>query len=811
MNAGFGSRARRIVMLTIVVLALSIGISRVQAQTRQMLQWSSDLNYLKSASNSVLAESSAAIVQIRAGVDLWLKMHPDSKIELQHAPPQPWSTTELRDQVSALAAAVEAILKEDPSRPFEMGVTLVSVTAEASPLSPVADSIDRNEIVDRQALTAATAVDYLPGVAIDHSTSGRNEADLRMRGFSSRGQVPFFIDGIPVSMPYDGAIDFNRFLASDIAEVQVSKGFSSPLLGPNALGGSVNIVTRQPEKKIQGDVLMGTGSADTLLSSANLGSRWQKFYLQGSFDWLQSDYVPLSGNFTPNNFQPTYDRINTDTRDSKYSGRFSWTPKGEDQYTFSWINQKGEKGVPLYAGPNSAATFNAFSYRRWPYWDKTGYYLITNTGLGESSSIKFRAYYDQFPNEFDFYDNANFSTMNKTSSNHSYYKDHSAGGSAEFTTRALNRNLISASFVFRDDTHKEILEYPALSPYPFISPTLIDRNRTYSIGVQDILTLTARFRATLGFSADYMKGVQVQKFNGANTALIPVTCAAEPNNTSFEGCTAQVWNYNPQASLSYTLTSLDTIFFTVSDRGRFPLLKESYSYSLGKGIANPDLKPEHNTSFNAGYSHAFPGKTVMQIDYFYNRLRDAIQAVYIKDPGGTTAPLCSNTGTQAGYCSQNVNVARESHQGFEASIRSSPLPRLMLDANYSYLNRNLVYDFGSHIDISQVLTSVVILPTYPKNKIIFNATLRLPHDILAIGNYRYEGGITLQDTTYKTAPANLPFATSYGTVDIGGLVPIASGFSVQAGVKNLFDRNYYYTAGYPEAGRNWYLNGRFRF
>jgi hypothetical protein len=63
----------------------------------------------------------------------------------------------------------------------------------------------------------------------------------------------------------------------------------------------------------------------------NLGSRWEKFYFQGSFDWLQSDFVPLSGNFTPNNFQAAYERNNSDTRDARYSGRFGWTPRGEDQ------------------------------------------------------------------------------------------------------------------------------------------------------------------------------------------------------------------------------------------------------------------------------------------------------------------------------------------------------------------------------------------------------------------------------------------------------------------------------------------------
>ena len=791
----------------VAVIALLIGSSALHAQTKQMLQWSSDLNYLKSASSDELVTNRAAVVQIRNGVELWLRMHPDAKIELQAVPAQPWGAEELRNQVSALSTAVDAILNDDPSRPFDMGVTMVSVTAEASPLSPVADTFGREEIVNRQAVTVASALDYLPGVSADHAAA-RSELSMRVRGFTSKGQVPFYIDGIQVTMPYDGTIDFARFLANDVAEVQVSKGFSSPLLGPNAMGGSINIVTRQPEKKMQGDLLLGTGSGDMFLSSANIGSRWEKFYFQGNFDWLQSHFMPISGNFTPNKWETDYERNNTDLRDAKYSGRMGWTPKGEDQYVFSYTNQKSRKGVPLYGGPNDAATFNNFAYRRWPYWNKTAYYLITNTGLGESSSIKLRGYYDQFNNEFDFYDNANFNTMNKPTSNHSFYDDHSAGASAEFTTRKLSRNLISASFFFRDDNHKETLEYPAKL---LTTPTQLMRAQTFSMGFQDVIAMTERLRATFGFSADYNMGLVAQKLNRSETALVPITCKADPENTSFSGCTADVWNYNPQASLSYTISSRDSVYFTFADRGRFPLLKEAYTYSLGRGISNPDLKPEHSTGFNVGYSHAFPGKTVAQIEYFYNRLRDAIQSIYVKDPGGTEDPFCTNTGAQAGYCSQNVNVAKENHQGFEFSLRSSPVSRLMLDVNYSYLNRNMEYDFGADINPADVLTSILILPTYPKNKVVFNATLRLPHEILAVGNYRYEGGIQLQDTTYRTAPGNLPWSTSYGTVDLSTVVPIAAGFSLQAGVKNLFDRNYYYTAGYPEAGRNWYFNARYRF
>ncbi len=791
-----------------ILIVIFVGACLLPAQTRQILAWQEDLTYLWNAPADVLAQADAAVAQIRNGVELWLKMHPDAHIQLRPAPQQPWGEAQMRGEVFALSEAVESILKEDPGRPFDLGMTTVSVTAEASPLSPVSDSIDHSEIVNRRALTASAALDYLPGVATDHATAGRNEADIRIRGFTSKGQVSFYIDGVQVTMPYDGTIDFNRFLANDIGEIQVSKGFSSPLLGPNALGGSINLVTREPEKKYEADVVMGTGSADMFLSSVNIGSRWEKFYVQGSFGWLQSDFVPLSGNFPLNAFQPTRKRINSDSRDANYSGRFAWTPRGGDQYVFSYINQKAQKGVPLYAGPNSAATFRPSDYRRWPYWNKTAYYLITNTGLGESGSIRFRAYYDQFPNEFDFYDDATFSTMTKSSSNHSYYDDHSAGGSAEFTTRALSRNILSTSVYFRDDNHKETLEYPARSPFPYVTPTLLDRSQTLSIGFQDVITLASRLRATVGFSADYMKGLQVQRLNKSENALVPITCAAEPDNASFSGCTARVWNYNPQGSLSYALTPVDTFYFTIADRGRFPLLKESYSYRLGTGIPNPDLKPEHNTSINAGYSHAFPGRTVAQLEYFYNRLRDAIASVYVADP----ASLCSNTGAQAGYCSQNVNIAREVHQGFEFSLRSRPISRVMLDLNYSYLNRTMAYDFGDRIDISQVLTTINYLPTYPKNKVIFDVALRLPREILAIAAYRYEGGIILQDTTYpRTSPGYLPFATSDGIVDLGAIVPIRAGFSAQVGLKNLFGRNYYYTAGYPEAGRNWYFNLRYTY
>ena len=136
------------------------------------------------------------------------------------------------------------------------------------------------------------------------------------------------------------------------------------------------------------------------------------------------------------------------------------------------------------------------------------------------------------------------------------------------------------------------------------------------------------------------------------------------------------------------------------------------------------------------------------------------------------------------------------------------MQRLTLDASWSYINRTVEYD----PDVLRLDPEYLILPTLPRNKVVLNASVRLPHEVLALFTFQHEGGLTLQDRTYNTGnPGLLPFGTSHSVVNLGTAVPIAKGFALQAGIKNLFDSNFYYTPGYPEAGRNWYLNMRYRF
>jgi iron complex outermembrane recepter protein len=791
----------RVVLAASLLFAFLVASPALHAQTKQLMTWMVDLNYLQSVPKEELAAQKPAIEQIRNGVELWIKMHPATAVKLNAAPAQPWGVDEIKNQVSQLREALEAILKEDPSRPFELGVTTVSVTSESSPLSPLTDSIDRAEIQNHQATTVAAALDYLPGLTLER-TAARNETKVRLRGFTSQGQFPLYLDGIPIQVPYDGRLDFGRFLTSDIAEVEVAKGYSSPLLGANNLGGSINLVTRQPEKKFESDAAIGAGSGELFLASLQLGTRWEKFYLQGSGDWMQRDYFPLSGNFplqkptkASPSYQTTYDRNHADSQDSKYNARIAFTPKGRDQYVFSYINQKGVKGNPLYAGPNLKASLR---YWEWPYWNKYSYYFLSNTGLGESGDLKVRIYYDQFKNGLKSYDNDTYTTQTKGYAFTSDYDDHTQGASMEYATRILARNSIGVSFNFKDDTHK------GTNFVPKLTPTEVDRTQTFSMGFQDIITITSKLKATVGFSADHSKGLHATLYNKTSTALLPLVCNSNPTNKSFRGCLPSVWTYNPQVSLSYALTTRDTVFFTFADRGRFPLLSEYYSAKFQSSLPNPELKPEHSRNLDIGLSHAFGSKTVGQIEYFHNDLRNSIHSVNILDEEG----LCPGSKI-VGYCGMYVNIAKESHQGIEMSVRSTPTRYLTLDANYSYINRSLLYKWNDMPAVNKANTTIDLLVGMPKNRVIFNATGELPHKILATATFRYEGGITLQDT--YAAQIGPSYGSGYGTVDIGTVVPLASGVSVQAGVKNLFDRDYYFSAGFPEMGRNWYYNVRYKF
>lgn len=778
-----------------IVIAVAISSS---AQTDTVREWRTEIALL-SNDNASLDARSTALAQLRQQIVEWLGLNPSVPVTVPAAPALPWAEDQLQEQLTVVGRTIEQIAQHDPTQPFYLGIATVNVSAPQATLSPVSDSLDRLEIQNHQALTVNQAIEYLPGVSVDHKAP-RNQTGISIGGFDTR-QVPLYLDGIPAYVPFDGYVDLTRYLTTDVAEVQVAKGYSSPLLGPNLLGGVVNVVTRQPQRTFEGDALLGTAPGNQLNTGAHAGSRWPRFFVQGSADRLQSDFYPLSGSFPLNALQRDDHRVNSDQHDDRYRLRAGWTPRAGDQYVMSVSTQNGETGIPPYVGstpacPSGNATLSTPcvtpKFWRWPFWDTDSYYFNSNTGLGLLSSVQFRAFYVKYSNRMDMFDDGTYATMNlNASSGMATNDDHSAGVSGEFETRAVRWNTLGASFFVKNDTHTEQTTTFSRANIATTTPTQRDRDRQSSFGVRDIISISSSLRATVGLSADQLNGLEAQDLSSDRTQVVPFQVAGVCSATagSFESCTDHVWVYNPVAALTYSASAAGSFFVNYSHKSRFPTIKDRYSYKAGRAVPNPALDPERAKTWTAGYSRTIAARTVAQVDLFRSDVRDEIENIFF------LSPLCSGGGKGgAGSCQQAVNVGSELHDGVNLTLRTTAIRKLTVDANYSFLHRTISGVSG-------------IFPTgTPVHKAVATATFQLPRGATVLGSVRHESGIVAMSDNGLPLPS-----ADFTTVDIGGTAPLRRGLSVQAGIKNVSDANYYYWEGFPEAGRNAYVTLRFAF
>lgn len=235
-------------------------------------------------------------------------------------------------------------------------------TFELGKIEVIAEKLDNNvavadqtQLQQNQIINVTQVAKITSGVFFQRG-GGRGEQNLMVRGFDSR-RVPIFIDGIPVYVPYDGAMDLGRFTTFDLAEIDISKGASSVLYGANTMGGAVNLVTRKPSKDLEGNIGYGyqTGRSGHTAGNQtyfNLGSKQEQFYAQISGSWFEKQGMQLSRDFQPNSAgeEDGGRAENSVNRDKKLSLRLGYTSNATDEYALSYSMQRGQKQQPLYTG-----------------------------------------------------------------------------------------------------------------------------------------------------------------------------------------------------------------------------------------------------------------------------------------------------------------------------------------------------------------------------------------------------------------------------------------------------------------------------
>ena len=634
-----------------------------------------------------------------------------------------------------------------PSNVFMLGEVIVTNHQNKDTLNRVTSKT----MVSQNKMDVSRALNMLPGITLTAS-GPRNESMVSVRGFDLR-QVPVYMDGIPVYVPYDGYVDLARFTTFDLAAIDISKGFSSVLYGPNSLGGAINLVSRKPSQKLEYDGSLGMINENGYKGNLNIGSKIGQFYFQGGFSYLDRNSTRMSSNFVPTANENGGQRDNSYRTDQKISFKIGWTPTGKSEYAIGYINQQGEKGNPVYTGSDPLNSLLLKPrYWQWPNWDKESFYFISNSNFDDKNSLKTRLYFDRFKNTLDSYDDATYTKQTKPYAFESNYNDYTYGGNLEYNTKFIPKNDLKIAFHFKEDVHRENnLGEPVRH---FIDNTVL-------IGIEDIYKVTSKFTVIPGVSYNIRKNTEAEDYNSTTKVISDYPSAGASDA------------FNAQIGFFYQLNEAQKLGATVSQKTRFATIKDRYSYRMGTAIPNPNLKPEKAVNYELNYTAGLFNKVTFQTALFYSKLSDAILNVSNVQPGK----------------SQMQNFGEAEYLGVEAQINYEILSNLSLNFNYTYIERNNITNPNIHF------TDV------PNTKVMGTLEYKPIKILRLIANSEFNSS---------------RFSTSYGArvpdytlLNFYASGKIAKNFSIDAGINNIFDKNYCLVEGYPEEGRNFFVTLRF--
>jgi len=529
----------------------------------------------------------------------------------------------------------------------------------------------------------AKVLDTTAGITFEHK-GGRNESSIIMRGFDAK-RIGVYMDGIPIFVPYDGNFDYSRILTTSLSSIDIAKGFSSSLNGPNAMAGNVNFVSKKPTKEFEGSF---TTQANTdndfhmaqVISSLSVGSKQEKYYVQLDGTYQDRSHFNVSEDFTPTKSQGNGERVRSDSDSKSLNLKVGLTPDSSSEYVLGYNTLRSEKSQPTSVDK----TLHKEKYNTWPKWDMDTVYFIANKTFTESA-LNFKVYRAEYQNTLEEYDDGTFTKLKNIDDTDA----HSIGTNLQYSNFGLiEDHVFTLGFNYKKD-HHEISRTKRPKEYDDYE------DEVYSVALEDIYQATDKLEIVTSFSYDY---------TDPNYAITEGTELKTKTNNAF----------NPQIGLFYNTAEDQTTRFTLSRKSHLPTMKERYSTKRGDAIPNPDLDPEIANHIELGHNAQISENLLIDASIFYSHVEDPIVIVHISDS-----------------LEQEQNTGTEKYKGFETTINYTT-DLWKTGVNYTYL------------DIDKDGDEVVL--GVPKHQAFLFAYYSLIPEVTVGGNLSYKKDIVLDDT-----------------------------------------------------------------
>jgi iron complex outermembrane receptor protein len=636
------------------------------------------------------------------------------------------------------------------------------------PEAAITEKKDTTEYITQETLEREDSWDLwealrnVPGVMRDGGGGKRNESNFSIRGMDEK-LLPVFIDGIPVSAPYRGEADTARFLAADLEDIEIQKGYSSMLLGPNTFGGAIVMRTAKPKKTFETSFKTGLDFDSVfkyagITNAYSIGTKQSTFYAKGVFQTRAIDHYRLSDKFTPSpyNLQQKGERLFSDTKDIKLTLLVGWTLNEFLSINANYILQDSDKGV---SPEETAGTQSAYSI--WTLWRRQNVSLDC-IYKGENFDVKALFFFDKFDNELETADSLAQVEL-KQYRDPSIYDDYGTGFRLEGEYTINTHNSARAAFNFKQDSHKENKNG---------ADTKDIKENTVSFGAEYETTPITPLTCIAGFGIDYFAPYSFWSINYTS-----------------ESPAAFMWS--AQAGVFYDITTNHTIHFTFARKNHVPTMRMRYADSFGESgeyfyvLPNPDLKPENVLHYELGYKGTFFYKDAPLITLtaaaYYSSLTNMLAEKTI--PGGI----------------QRVNADKTDYYGIEGGVKLFTTQYLTTGAAISINKYTIVYNEAGLNAAGNYPTTtfnayMVINPLAASGKTYFNTLSIIP-------SVEYEG--RRYGSTRLININSSEILEAWILVNLKISADLDDNFSLSASVQNLFDENYYLQSNaLPLAGRS---------
>lgn len=182
-------------------------------------------------------------------------------------------------------------------------VVVTTATKTQKKVSGVSASVivlDERSIEKSKASTLGDLINRTPGLNRQYGTfpsaSAISKSSVSLRGMGANGTL-FLIDGERLAGEVKNPYDLDRIPASQIERIEIVKGPMSSLYGADAVGGVINIITKQPKEGMQGafGIKYGANSdGDAANTDIDLNLRGKEGKLKYSFYVNTSDSDPFT-------------------------------------------------------------------------------------------------------------------------------------------------------------------------------------------------------------------------------------------------------------------------------------------------------------------------------------------------------------------------------------------------------------------------------------------------------------------------------------------------------------------------------------